>query len=66
MRDRTDTPVLEPQAEQDDADRALRGARALELVVELAHDLRSPVAAILEEASRVDPERGIVPHHDGL
>lgn len=42
-----ETPVLEPQTEQDDADRALQGARALELVVELAHDLRSPVAAIL-------------------
>src|SRR5690242_10324049 len=33
--------------ELDEAERALRGARALELVVELAHDLRSPVAAIL-------------------
>ncbi|HYK11340.1 MAG TPA: HAMP domain-containing sensor histidine kinase [Gemmatimonadales bacterium] len=43
----TETPVLESSTEQDDADRALRGARALELVVELAHDLRSPVAAIL-------------------
>lgn len=43
----TETPVLEPPTEQDDADRALRGARALELVVELAHDLRSPVSAIL-------------------
>lgn len=43
----TELPVVEPQSEQDDADRALRGARALELVVELAHDLRSPVAAIL-------------------
>jgi signal transduction histidine kinase len=43
----TGTPVLEPLAEQDDADRALRGTHALNLVVELAHDLRSPVAAIL-------------------
>lgn len=47
MTDRADVPVLDPSAEQDDADRALRGARALDLVVELAHDLRSPVAAIL-------------------
>lgn len=46
MSERAETPVLEP-ASQDDADRALRGARALDLVVELAHDLRSPVAAIL-------------------
>ncbi|HEX4560905.1 MAG TPA: HAMP domain-containing sensor histidine kinase [Gemmatimonadales bacterium] len=42
-----DAPALDPQAEQDEADRALQGTRALELVVELAHDLRSPVAAIL-------------------
>ncbi|HEX4634244.1 MAG TPA: HAMP domain-containing sensor histidine kinase [Gemmatimonadales bacterium] len=42
-----DAPALDPPAEQDEADRALQGARALELVVELAHDLRSPVAAIL-------------------
>lgn len=47
MTGRVDTPVLEPETEQDEADRALRGAHALELVVELAHDLRSPVAAIL-------------------
>jgi signal transduction histidine kinase len=36
-----------PVPELDEAERALRGAHALELVVELAHDLRSPVAAIL-------------------
>jgi signal transduction histidine kinase len=36
-----------PAPELDEAERALRGAHALELVVELAHDLRSPVAAIL-------------------
>jgi len=47
MTERAEAPVLEPTADQDDADRALRGAHALELVVELAHDLRSPVAAIL-------------------
>ena len=47
MTETTELPVLEPPSEQDDADRALRGGRALELVVELAHDLRSPVAAIL-------------------
>ena len=46
MSERAETPVLEP-ADHDDADRALRGTRALDLVVELAHDLRSPVAAIL-------------------
>jgi len=43
----TGSPVLDFPTEQDDADRALRGTQALELVVELAHDLRSPVAAIL-------------------
>jgi signal transduction histidine kinase len=47
MRETTELPVLEPHPEQDDADHALRGSQALELVVELAHDLRSPVAAIL-------------------
>lgn len=43
----TQVRVLERATDQDDADRALQGAHALELVVELAHDLRSPVAAIL-------------------
>ena len=56
--------VLEP-ADQDEADRALQGARALELVVELAHDLRSPVAAILALTELLEGGVGASPLNEG-
>ena len=61
----TETPVLEPATDQDDADRALRGAHALELVVELAHDLRSPVAAILALTELIEGGVGATPLSQG-
>src|SRR5690348_18486979 len=65
MTETTELPVLEPQSEQDDADHALRGGRALELVVELAHDLRSPVAAILALTELIEGGVGAMPLSQG-